>query len=463
MAKPRMKSCFTKLLLIPICVFLVACVLLLPMHRVVRNLIHEHLVVFFLGYPYGQKGYRVFDILHQKVLVSRDVCFFENVFPFLIPHQSAASPHHHHLPNLPFPHLDPSLHFDMDSLSQAHLPSPTAEPIPPTGPPDPTLPITPTADLTALPSSSPDTDLTALPSHSPSPSPTPPTIAPRRSSRSTRPPAYLQDFHLASGLPSRTAPSSSTNLVIPSGTAHPLSQSLSYAHLSHSHKTYLAQLTLLQEPTSFSQAVQIPQWRAAMKSEVDALQANGTWSLVSLPPHKRPIGCKWVYKVKLKADGTVERYKARLVAKGYSQVEGIDYQETFASVAKLVTVRVLLSVASLHGWHLHQLDVNNAFLNGDLDEEVFMSLPPGFGRKGENRVCQLHKSLYGLKQASRQWFIKLSTALKAAGFQQSRSDYSLFVRRQEGNFLALLVYVDDVILAGNNLEDIENTKLFLAN
>ncbi|KAM2907141.1 hypothetical protein COP2_046811 [Malus domestica] len=301
-------------------------------------------------------------------------------------------------------------------------------------------------------------------SHFPTTVPPPPTSpALRRSRRSTRPPAYLQDFHLETSLPSRNTSSSSSNQVTRSGTAHPISQFLSYTHLSHPHKTYLAQLTLLKEPTSFSQAVQIPHWRDAMKTEIAALQANGTWSLVSLPPHKRPIGCKWVYKVKLKADGTVECYKARLVAKGYSQVEGVDYRETFAPVAKMVTVRVLLSAASLRGWHLHQLDVNNAFLNGDLDEEAFMSLPPGFGRKDEHRVCQLHKSLYGLKQASRQWFIKLSTALKAAGFQQSRSDYSLFVRRRQDNFLVLLVYVDDVILAGNNLEDIENTKLFLAN
>ena len=116
-----------------------------------------------------------------------------------------------------------------------------------------------------------------------------------------------------------------------------------------------------------------------MHLEIAALQATGTWSLVPLPSHKQPIGCKWVYKIKLKADGTVERYKARLVAKGYNQIEGVDYQETFAPVAKMVTVRVLLSVAALHGWHLHQLDVNNAFLNGDLDEDVYMSLPPDFG------------------------------------------------------------------------------------
>ncbi|KAM2426796.1 hypothetical protein ACFXTH_000959 [Malus domestica] len=169
-----------------------------------------------------------------------------------------------------------------------------------------------------------------------------------------------------------------------------------------------------------------------MKHEIDALQANHNWSLVPLPPHKRPINCKWVYKVKLKLDGTIERYKARLVAKGYGQIEGVDYRETFAPVAKLTNVHVLLSVDVVRQWNLHQVDVNNAFLHGDLDEKVYMHLPPGFGRKGETRVCKLHKSLYGFKQASRQWFIKLSTALKTTGFHQSWSDYSLFIQSRQG-------------------------------
>ncbi|XP_016652730.1 PREDICTED: uncharacterized mitochondrial protein AtMg00820-like [Prunus mume] len=180
-------------------------------------------------------------------------------------------------------------------------------------------------------------------------------------------------------------------------TSHPLSTYLSYARLSPHHKAYTANLTLFKEPTSFSQAVRDPNWCAAMHHEIAALQANHTWTLVPLLLHKCPIGCKWVYKIKLKPDGTLERYKTRLVAKGYSQVEGVDYRETFAPMAKLTTVCVLLSMAAVQGWHLHQLDVNNTFLNDDLEEDVYMTLPPGFGRKGETRVCKLNKSLYGLK------------------------------------------------------------------
>jgi hypothetical protein len=115
-----------------------------------------------------------------------------------------------------------------------------------------------------------------------------------------------------------------------------------------------------------------------MEKEIEAIEKNDTWSLIFLLPNKKPIGYKWVYKIKYRSDGTIERYKARLVAKGFTQIEGLDYHETFAAIAKLVTVRTLLSIASIKQWSLHQLDVNKAFLQGDLNKEVYMVLPPGF-------------------------------------------------------------------------------------
>jgi hypothetical protein len=140
-----------------------------------------------------------------------------------------------------------------------------------------------------------------------------------------------------------------------------------------------------------------------MQNEIEGLNANHTWKFVDLPPNAVAIGSKWVYKIKRHADGSVERYKARLVAQGYTQTEGLDYFETFSPVAKLSTIRVLLALASIHGWHLHQLDVNNAFLHGDLNEAVYMRVPQGVSAPKSGQVCKLLKSLYGLKQASRQW------------------------------------------------------------
>ena len=139
-----------------------------------------------------------------------------------------------------------------------------------------------------------------------------------------------------------------------------------------------------------------------MRFELHALQANGTWSLTSLPSGKTPIGCRWVYKIKHHSDGSVERYKARLVAQGFTQMAGVDYHDTFSLTAKIIYVRCLLALTAAHGWSLHQMDIHNAFLHGDLAEEIYMSLPPGLRRQGEDHlVCRLHKSLYGLKQASR--------------------------------------------------------------
>lgn len=204
-----------------------------------------------------------------------------------------------------------------------------------------------------------------------------------------------------------------------------------------------------------------------MAEELRALELNKTWSIVSLPEGKDPVGCKWVFKTKYKADGSIERHKARLVAKGYTQLEGIDFVDTFSPVAKLVTVKILLALAAIKGWTLSQLDVTNAFLHGDLTEEVYMELPLGYlGSKGESMplrpICRLHKSIYGLRQASRQWFNKFSAALISEGFVQSQCDHSLFIKKSSADsFTALLVYVDNIVIASNDDDAVAALKLAL--
>uniref|UniRef100_A0A803QA39 Reverse transcriptase Ty1/copia-type domain-containing protein n=1 Tax=Cannabis sativa TaxID=3483 RepID=A0A803QA39_CANSA len=279
--------------------------------------------------------------------------------------------------------------------------------------------------------------------------------------RQIKRPLYLQDYHCF-----LTNRSSYVNTCHNSNsTVHCLSQVLDYSRLSPTFKAFICSISSHYEPQYYHEAAGIPKWDNAMDIEIEALERNGTWIVVSLPAHQHAIGCKWVYKIKYNDDGSVERCKARLVAKGYNQQEGIDYSETFAPVTKLVTVKLILALAAVFGWHLYQLDVNNAFLHGDLHEDVYMTLPQGYSpNKGElptNAVCKLQKSLYGLKQASRQWFEKFSNALEEEGFTHSATNHSFFIKHSQVGFIALLVYVDDVILASNNLKELEALKVRL--
>ncbi|GJS30916.1 retrovirus-related pol polyprotein from transposon TNT 1-94 [Tanacetum coccineum] len=224
---------------------------------------------------------------------------------------------------------------------------------------------------------------------------------------------------------------------------------------------FLAAITNNEEPKCFKQAAQDARWREAMQKEVNALEKNGTWTLEYLPKGKRAINSKWVYKIKFKPNGEVEKYKARLVAKGFNQMEEVDYHDTFAPVAKLVTVRTLLAITVKMDWIIQQLDVSNAFLHGDLDEEVYMKIPQGFSNDNETRVCRLRKSLYGLKQASRNWYHKFTTFLQSLNFRQSKADHSLFIYEACIIMVVVLIYVDDVIVTENNLIKIQETKKLL--
>ncbi|MCH82526.1 retrovirus-related Pol polyprotein from transposon TNT 1-94 [Trifolium medium] len=209
------------------------------------------------------------------------------------------------------------------------------------------------------------------------------------------------------------------------------------------------------EPTTVKQAFQSSHRTKAMQEEYDALIKNNTWTLVSPPAHKSPIGCKWVFRVKENSDGTINKYKARLVAKGFHQKAGSDFTETFSPVVKPVTVRTVLTIAVSNKWPIQQIDVNNAFLNGNLEEEVYMQQPPGFEVSDKSLVCKLNKALYGLKQAPRAWFNRLKSALLLYGFTASKCDPSLFMMRTSTVHMMVLVYVDDIVITGSSTSHIQ--------
>jgi len=172
-----------------------------------------------------------------------------------------------------------------------------------------------------------------------------------------------------------------------------------------------------------------------MQSEMQAIEENRTWDVSDLPPKQKAIGLKWVFKVKKDPDGNVVKYKARLMAKGYAQRQGVDFDEVFAPVARIETVRVLLALAAQGGWEVHHMDVKSAFLNGDLTETVFVQQPPGFIIGNGDKVLKLRKALYGLRQAPRAWNAKLDKELVALGFVRSKLEHAVYRRSCKNSFL----------------------------
>ena len=244
---------------------------------------------------------------------------------------------------------------------------------------------------------------------------------------------------------------------------YPIANYVSTKKLNEPLKTFVHNIFGCHVPTRVEEALGDPKWTQAIKDEMEALMKNKTWNLVPLPEGKKTVGCKWVFSIKHKADGSIVRYKARLVAKGYTQTYGIDYQDTFSPVAKLTIVRVLISLVANLNWPLHQFDVKNAFLHGGLEEEVYMDIPPGYSvTTGTNEVCKLQRALYGLKQSPRAWFGRFSLAMKKYGFQQSNADHTLFLKKQQGKVTTLIVYVDDMVITGDDIEEISRLQGQLA-
>jgi hypothetical protein len=337
-------------------VFGCVCFVLLQPHECTKLQSHSQLCCF-LGYGLEEEGYRCYDPVAKHLRVSRHVVFWEYKMFYSLPLFSAGNSDSQ---ADPLPNLFPE------------IPSPFAESVNPISdespPADPSSDESPTADPTF--DESPLSAPAANPVNTTAPEP-------RRSHRVRTLPSHLRDFYCFSAF------------------------------------------ATLHEPHTFREASSDPLWQQAMKEEFDALLKTGTWDLVDLPTGKSAIGCKWVYKIKTRSDGTVDRYKARLVAKGFTQEYGIDYEKTFAPVARLSSVHTLIAVSASRHWPLFQMDVKNAFLNGELTEEVYMQLPPGFSQPPgfSHKVCRLRRALYGLKQAPRAWFAKFSSTISQHGFQ----------------------------------------------
>jgi hypothetical protein len=220
------------------------------------------------------------------------------------------------------------------------------------------------------------------------------------------------------------------------------------------------------DPTSFEEAIRSvhsSEWLEAMKDKMKSMSTNDVWDLEEIPKGAKTVGCKWVYKTKCDSKGNIERYKARLVVKGFMQREGIDYNETFSPVSCKDSFRVIMALVAHYNLELHQMDVKTAFLNGDLYENVYMARPKGFVIEGKEKMgCRLKKSIYGLKQASGQWYLKFDETVRKFGFKENEEDNCIYAKFKNGRFIFLILYVDDILLASSDIDLLLETKKFLS-
>ncbi|KAM1873468.1 hypothetical protein ACFX13_007300 [Malus domestica] len=374
----------------------------------------------FLGYSLNHQGYRCLDISTNRIFLSRHVVFDEGNFPF-------------------------------KAISGSLAPSS------PASSPPPVLEITgPLTRAPRLSSSQPVVVSPSLETHQSRPSSDPPQPALQVYSRD--PHRRVLSFAQAA-TPSAVhsdappeAPSAAVPPAVPSPSHGMLTRSKT-ASLKPPKYVFSAAISSTGpiEPTCFSQANTFPEWRTAMANEFNALQRAGTWTLVPRTASMNILPNKWVFRIKQNSDGSIQRYKARLVANGFHQQPGLDYGETFSPVVNHSTIRLILALSVQFQWPVRQLDVQNAFLHGSLSEEVYMHQPRGFvDPQFPHHVCRLRRSLYGLKQAPRAWFQCFSTHLEDLGFRPSTADHSLFTYIHGSTRIYLLIYVDDILVTGNN-------------
>jgi hypothetical protein len=417
-----------------------------PLLRPYNNhkLMYRSKKCIFLGYCSNYRGYKCYDPISKKTIISRHVIFDEHTFPAQDWISSISKPPANGSVPIQVNSSIPAL---VSTIVPTHTPPPSATLIHNT-PQSPS----PTPEPTSLPISHIQHDDTPCSSPPIPSSLAADTLISSSTSHSSQPAAENADATPAAPLPTHPM---TTRLRDGTRRSKPFPNYKLYSSTKHpllALHTSATSADLPPTPTRFSQAAKSHHWIKAMTEEFAALQTNHTWTLCPRPSNKNIITNKWVFKVKQKADGTLDRFKARLVAKGFQQQDGIDYNDTFSPVVKSSTIRAILAIAVHFQWPTRQLDVSNAFLHGNLQEEVFMEQPPGFvDSQFPNHVCRLNKSIYGLKQAPRAWFTKLANTLLGLGFIESKVDYSLFLLHKSHLHLFILIYVDDIIVTGNSI------------
>ncbi|CAN1248499.1 Retrovirus-related Pol polyprotein from transposon TNT 1-94 [Linum perenne] len=361
----------------------------------------------FLGYSLHSKAYRVFNLSTKKVEESIHVVF----------NDKASSPHQNSVDD-----PDPSLQTDLRELISK-------------------LTKTPDNDTATTAPSSSDSSTQNSPSHSdtaqdlPSTGPQTNDSCPVPSNSDPRPPPHIQKRHPA-------------DLIIGTPTSRLVTRSKKVLDFLSTEEQALLSLT---EPKSVKQALQDDNWIAAMQEELHQFERSKVWDLVPIPSNKTVIGTKWVFRNKTNDKGEITRNKARLVAQGYNQEEGIDFEETLAPVARIEAIRILCAFACHLHFKLFQMDVKSAFLNGIIKEEVYVRQPPGFEDARHPTWCyKLRKALYGLRQAPRAWYDRLSTFLLTKGYKRGQVDNTLFIKGSKSDILIVQIYVDDIVFGSPN-------------
>ena len=387
----------------------------------------------FIGYPEGYKGWMFYNPTTKRTIISERAEFDERYFPGL--KQDSLTPE-------PFEPLPPILYTPvLDSGGDDNAEAPETNPIQENRPispaplpdaPEPPLaiPETPPANPTPLEPATP------ISHHSsPEPSPSVP-LALRRTRRAIRPPGeWWKVREPTPAISSDSDDSEDEDFAEFAGAAHGL------------------------DPQSFKQAMRrsdADKWQEAAKVEMENHKSNGTWELVDLPPGATCIGSGWVFRLKTNADGSIDRYKARLVAKGYSQRPGFDYNEVFAPTFRYAAIRTIIALAAVNDLHLRSVDISHAFLNGDLEETIYMRQAEGFHIGTPNTVCCLRKSLYGLKQAARQWNKKLHDAFASMGFKRLESDRSIYILLRGDVRIIVPIFIDDITFASSDSAQIDS-------